>query len=169
MNGGVRGCEPPEISLAAEAEKLIERYPPGRSRSALVPLLHLVQERDGYVTEKGMNEVAEILEITSAQVRSVATFYTMFHFKPKGRHVISMCQNIACSLNGAEKLIDSLEEHLGIKCGETTGDGQFTLERVECLAACDLAPMLQIDYQAMHGPLSGDAAVALLESATAND
>lgn len=157
------------MNLAAEATKLIERYPPGRSRSALVPLLHLVQERDGYVTEAGMNEVAAILEITTAQVLSVATFYTMFHFKPKGRHVVSMCQNIACSLNGAEKLIDSLEEHLGIKCGETTSDGQFTMERVECLAACDLAPMLQIDYQVMHGPLSGEAAVALLESVRAND
>lgn len=153
-----------EIRLAAEATKLIERYPPGRSRSALVPLLHLVQERDGYVTEEGMTEVAEILEITSAQVRSVATFYTMFHLKPKGRHVIGVCQNLACTLNGAEDLIDSVERHLGIKCGETTRDGQFTLERAECLAACDLAPMLQIDYQTMHGPLSGHAAVTLIES-----
>ncbi len=157
------------MNLSAEAAALIERYPPGRSRSALVPLLHLVQERDGYVTEEGMTEVAAILEITTAQVLSVATFYTMFHFKPKGRHVVSLCQNIACSLNGAEKLIDSLEEHLGIKCGETTSDGQFTMERVECLAACDLAPMLQIDYQAMHGPLSGHAAVILIESVRAND
>ena len=157
------------MNLSAEAEKIIERYPPGRSRSALLPLLHLVQERDGYVTEEGMSEVGAILEITSAQVRSVATFYTMFHLKPKGRHVIGVCQNLACTLNGAEDLIDSLEGHLGVQCGETTGDGQFTLERAECLAACDLAPMLQIDYQTMHGPLTRDTAVALLESVRAND
>lgn len=141
------------IDLAAEAKAIAAKYPPGRSRSALLPLLHLVQERDGYLTDAGMAEVAEILGLSTADVRSVATFYTMYYLKPKGRSVISVCHNIACTLMGAERVVDALESRLGIRCGQTTPDGAVTLERVECLAACDLAPMLQVDHDRMIGPI----------------
>lgn len=141
------------IDLAAEAKTIVAKYPPGRSRSALLPLLHRVQERDGHVTDAGMAEVAEILGLSTADVRSVATFYTMYYLKPKGRSVISVCHTIACTLMGAERVVDALESRLGIRCGQTTPDGAVTLERVECLAACDLAPMVQIDHDRMLGPI----------------
>lgn len=139
--------------LATKAKEILRRYPTGRGRSALLPLLHLVQDRDGYVTEQGMRDVAQILGITPAEVNSVATFYSMYHLRPKGRHVISVCHNIACSLAGAERLIASFEENLGTAAGQMSADGDVTLERVECLAACDLAPMIQIDYDQMSGPI----------------
>lgn len=142
--------------LATKAKEILRRYPVGRERSALLPLLHLVQDRDGYVTEQGMRDVAEILELTPAEVNSVASFYSMYHLRPKGRHVISVCHNIACSLAGAEGIIASFEESLGVPAGQMSADGQVTLERVECLAACDLAPMIQIDYDKMSGPISVD-------------
>ncbi|MEO7803088.1 MAG: NADH-quinone oxidoreductase subunit NuoE [Actinomycetota bacterium] len=150
------------IDLKRQATEIVERYPEGRSRSALLPLLHRAQERDGYLSEDAMVEVASILKLTTAEVRSVATFYSMYHLKPKGRHVISVCHNIACSLKGAEQLIDGIEKHLGIVPGETTSDGVFTLERVECLAFCDRAPMLQVDYDTMHGPVHAHSVETLL-------
>lgn len=145
--------QPTSIDLTEEAKAIIAKYPQGRARSALLPLLHVVQDRDGYVTDAGMSEIAEILGISDAEVRSVATFYTMYYLKPKGRTVISVCHNIACTLVGAEHVISALESSLGIRCGQTTGDGEFTLERVECLAACDLAPMLQLNFNEMIGPV----------------
>lgn len=144
------------LDLATRAKEIIGRYPSGRGRSALLPLLHLVQDRDGYVTEQGMRDVAEILGLTAAEVNSVATFYSMYHLRPKGRHVVSVCHNLACSLAGAERLISCFEETLGARVGETTANGGVTLERVECLAACDLAPMIQIDYDEMTGPIRID-------------
>lgn len=144
------------VDLAGRAKEIVARYPTGRARSALLPLLHLVQERDGYVTEHGMKEVAEILGITAAEVSSVATFYSMYHLRPKGRHVISVCHNLACSLLGAERLIAAFEETVGAPAGGTSPDGEITLERAECLAACDMAPMIQIDYDHMMGPVAVD-------------
>lgn len=151
------------MGLSERAPEIIARYPEGRSRSAILPLLHLAQERDGYLTKEGMEEVAGILGLTAAEVYSVASFYTMFHLKPKGGRLISVCHNIACSLAGAERLIAALEYHLGIECGETTADAAITLERAECLAACEMAPMIQIDHQMMVGPLDPEQAVSLLE------
>lgn len=151
------------VDLAGRSEEITRRYPPSRSRSALIPLLHLAQRRDGYLTRSGIDEVAGILGLSPAEVTAVATFYTMLHMKPKGRHVVSVCHNIACTLSGAEDVISKLESKLGISCGETTEDGEFTLERAECLAACDLAPMMQIDYDQMIGPLTATQAIDLLE------
>lgn len=151
------------VDLARHSEEITRRYPPSRSRSALIPLLHLAQRRDGYLTRSGIDEVAGILGLSPAEVTAVATFYTMLHMKPKGRHVVSVCHNIACTLSGAEEIISNLESKLGISCGETTSDGEFTLERAECLAACDLAPMMQIDYDQMIGPLTATQATELLE------
>lgn len=155
------------IDLKYQSADIIELYPDGRSRSALLPLLHKAQERDGYLTEGAMVEIARILRLTTAEVASVATFYTMYHLKRKGRHVISVCHNLACSMNGADALIAGIEEHLGVASGETTADGEFTLERVECLAFCDMAPMLQIDYDAMHGPCDLARVESLLASVRA--
>ena len=154
------------IDLQAEAKKIFTRYPEGRHRSALLPLLHLLQQRDTYVTTEGMAEVADLLGLSTAEVRAVATFYTMFHLKPKGRHVVSVCHNIACTLAGAEKVIAALEGTLGVSCGETTADGEISLERAECLAHCELAPMLQIDYDEMVGPLSPQEAVDQVSTLT---
>lgn len=135
----------------------------------MIPLLHAAQERDGYVTDTAMEEIGQILGLTSAEVLSVASFYTMFHLKPKGEHVVGICHNMACALNGAERVIAAVEGHLGIECGHTTPDGKVTLERHECLAACDKAPMIQVDYDQMFGPLSPEAAVELVGKVARGD
>lgn len=151
------------IDLWAEAQKIFTRYPPDRRRSALLPLLHLAQERDGYVTKGGIDEIAGLVGISSAEVRGVASYYHMLKLQPKGRRVVSVCHNMACTMLGAEGIVSSLEGHLGIAAGETTPDGWVTLERAECLAACDLAPMLQIDYNEMVGPLTSESVVQVIE------
>lgn len=146
------------IDLRAEAERLFALYPPGRQRSAILALLRLVQERDGHVTREGIREVANLIGLTSAEVLGVASFYSMLHLEPKGRHVMSVCHNLSCSLQGAEEVIAALEEHLGVDCGEVTPDGLISLERAECLARCDLAPVVQVDYGRMIGPVTPDEA-----------
>jgi NADH-quinone oxidoreductase subunit E len=129
-----------------------------------MPLLRLAQERDGWVTAEAMAEVGDILGLSSAEVLAVASFYSMYHLKPKGRHVISVCHNLACNLMGAERVIEHLEDTLGVDSeGETTADGAFTLERAECLAACDAAPCLQVDYDALHAKMTPESAEALVE------
>lgn len=142
------------IDLGREAERLFARYPPGRRRSAILDLLRLAQERDGHVTKEGIREVAGLLGLTPAEVLGVASFYSMLHLHPKGRHVVSVCHNVSCTLLGAEGLIAGLEDLLEVDCGETTADGEFILERAECLARCDAAPVVQIDYGPMLGPVS---------------
>jgi NADH-quinone oxidoreductase subunit E len=151
------------IDLQAAAPEILSRYPEGRGRSALLPLLRLAQERDGYLTQEAMAEVAGILGLTTAEVASVATFYTMFHLKPKGHHVVSVCHNLSCNLWGAEDVIAGLQRHLGVECGHTTSDGEFTLERAECLAACDLAPVIQVDYDRLYPRVDSASAIRLLE------
>lgn len=160
ISDGARGAA--RVDLVQEAREIVARYPSGRSRSALLPLLHLAQRRDGHLTKEGIEEVAGVLSLTPAEVTAVATFYTMLHLEPKGRRVVSVCHNIACTIAGAEEVIDALTRHLGIEAGETTADGEFTLERAECLAFCDRAPMMQIDYREMIGPLNASGAVELL-------
>lgn len=129
-----------------------------------MPLLRLAQERDGFVTPEAITEIGGILGLTSAEVLAVASFYSMYHLKPKGRHVISVCHNLACNLMGAEAVIGHLEDQLGVGSeGETTADGLFTLERAECLAACDVAPCLQIDYDTLHGRMTPASVEALVE------
>ena len=127
------------------ARNTIARYP--RTRSALIPLLHLAQEQDGWLTEDAMEHIAELLGITSAEVLGTASFYEMFKREPVGRFLIGVCTNIACLLNGGEELLEHAEQSLGIKAGGTTPDGAFTLEGMECLAACGGAPCLQVNYR----------------------
>jgi NADH-quinone oxidoreductase subunit E len=147
---------------AAEVEKILAKYPPERKRSAVMPLLYLVQEEAGYCTEEGMREIAEICGMDPTEVKSVAGFYTMYFKHPVGKHVIEICDDLPCVLRGADKLLDYAEQSLGIKSGETTPDGLITLKPAMCLAACDRAPMCQVnlDYHYDLTPETFDAMVA---------
>jgi NADH-quinone oxidoreductase subunit E len=130
------------------ALEIIERYP--LPRSALIPLLHLAQEQDGYVSEDAMEHIAELLDMTPAEVLGTCSFYEMFKREPVGEYVVNVCTNISCLLCGGEELLEHLEDRLGITAGSTTPDGKFTLEDVECIAACTEAPCLQINYRYFH-------------------
>lgn len=130
------------------AQEIIGRYP--RPKSALIPLLHLAQEQDGYVTEEAMEHIAELVGVTPAEVLGTASFYEMLKREPVGDYVVNVCTNISCMLNGGEELLHHLENRLKIKAGSTTADGKFTLEDVECIAACTEAPCLQVNYRYFH-------------------
>ena len=129
--------------------EIIARYP--QSRSALLPLLHLVQSVEGYVSQDGIRYCAEVLELTTAEVSAVATFYTMYKRTPCGEHLVSVCTNTLCAALGGDAIYDRLTTKLGIGHEETAGEpgtpGSITLEHAECLAACDLAPVLQVNYE----------------------
>ncbi|WP_420451521.1 NADH-quinone oxidoreductase subunit NuoE [Ilumatobacter sp.] len=127
------------------AQEIISRYP--RPKSALIPLLHLSQEQNGYVTQDAMRHLAELLDITPAEVIGTATFYEMFKFEPVGRYVVNICQTMSCALLGADELVHHAERTLGIRAGSTTADGTITLEVAECQAACTEAPTLQVNYR----------------------
>jgi len=129
----------------AVAQQIVAKYP--NARSATLPLLFLVQSIDGYVSEDGMREVAEILGLTPAQVLASASFYTMLKKRPQGEYLVSICRNISCTHRGARRVIEAAEETLGIETGETTSDGRFSLEAAECLGTCDGAPSMQINYE----------------------
>jgi NADH-quinone oxidoreductase subunit E len=126
------------------AREIIKHYPEGKEKSALLPLLHLAQnEWGGWLSVEVMDYVARMLHLQPIEVYEVATFYSMYNLKPVGRYMLEVCHTGPCAIRGAEKLIESLKEKLGIEEGQTTADGLFTLKRVECLAACGYAPMLQ--------------------------
>lgn len=126
------------------AKKIISRYPEGKQKSALIPLLHLAQaEFDGWLSPEAMDCVAELLGIQPIEAYEVASFYSMFNLKPVGKCVIEVCRTSSCWLLGAEDVIRHIEKKLGIHAGETTKDGMFTLKTVECLGSCGTAPMLQ--------------------------
>ena len=127
------------------AREIISRYP--RPKSALIPLLHLAQEQDGWVTEDGMEHIAELIGVTPAEVLGTCSFYEMFKREPVGDYLVNVCTNISCMLLGGEELLEHVEHTLGIKPGGTTADGMFTLEDVECIAACTEAPCLQVNYR----------------------
>ena len=133
--------------ISDEAKKrfddLAKRYP--EKRSALIPILHEVQAEEGYLSPEAIEWVAGFLELSPADVMSVASFYDMLNLEPVGKHMIYVCQNLSCSLLGAERLIRHLENRLGIRMGETTPDGLITLKRMECLASCGTAPAMQVD------------------------
>ncbi len=126
------------------ADQLVARYP--HTRSALLPLLYLVQAEQGYVTREGMREVAELLALTTAEVEAVATYYTMFKKAETGRWLISVCTNVSCALAGAKKVYGRAVAEAGEDATTVTEDGAFTVEEVECLAACDAAPVVQVNY-----------------------
>lgn len=129
----------------AIAKEIISRYP--RPRSATIPLLHLTQEQNGYVTMEAVAHVAELVGATSAEVYGTATFYEMFKFEPVGKYLINICGTMSCALMGAEELMHHAEHRLGIKAGGTTPDGLISLHHAECQAACTEAPCLQVNYR----------------------
>ena len=129
----------------AIAREIIARYP--KKKSALIPLVHLSQEQNGYVTEEAMRHVAELIDVTPAEVYGTASFYEMFRFEPTGRYLINICGTLSCALMGAHELLHHAEHTLGVKAGGTTPDGLFTLQHAECQAACTEAPTLQVNYR----------------------
>jgi NADH-quinone oxidoreductase subunit E len=129
----------------AKAQEIIARYPEGKQKSALIPMLHLAQEEfGGWLDVPVMDYVASLLSIKPIEVYEVATFYTMFNMKPVGKYVLEVCQTGPCMLRGSDKIIDHIKSKLGIKEGETSADGLFTLKPAECLGACGYAPMMQL-------------------------
>lgn len=145
FEGPQRYSEEVTAALAAEAAGIIARYP--QSRSALLPLLHLTQSQDGYVTRAGITFCAEQLDLTAAQVASVATFYSMYRREPTGEYLIGVCTNTLCAVLGGDEILAALTEHLGIAPGQTTADGRITVEHVECNAACDFAPVVMVNWE----------------------
>lgn len=132
-----------ETSLA-KVKEIIARYPEGKQKSALLPVLHLAQvEFDGWLDVPVMDYVASLLDIEPIEVYEVASFYSMYNLKPVGKHVFEVCQTGPCMLNGSDEIIEYIQQKLNIKVGETTADGMFTLKTVECLGACGYAPMMQ--------------------------
>jgi NADH-quinone oxidoreductase subunit E len=141
------GPYPAEVlaRLRADADQIVARYP--RARSALLPMLHLVQSEDGFVSPRGIELCAEILGLTGVEVSGVATFYTQFKRHPNGRFTLGVCTNTLCAIMGGDEIWDSVSDYLGIGHDETTEDGMVTLERIECNAACDFAPVVMANWE----------------------
>lgn len=128
-----------------KVREIVERYPEGKQKSALIPVLHLAQEENGgWLSAEAMDYVAGLLNLKSIEVYEVATFYSMYNLKPVGKYLFEVCQTGPCMLNGSDEIIDYIKEKLNIGVGETTQDGLFTLKTVECLGACGYAPMMQL-------------------------
>ncbi|MBA3288241.1 MAG: NAD(P)H-dependent oxidoreductase subunit E [Acidimicrobiia bacterium] len=146
------------------AKEIIGRYP--RPKSALIPLLHLAQEQHGWVSNESMSHIAELVGVTPAEVYGTASFYEMFKFHPVGRYCIDVCTNISCQLLGAWELLEHAERRLGVRAGSTTDDGMFTLEDVECIAACTEAPAIEVNYRYRYR-VTPDDFDALIDKLTA--
>ena len=129
---------------AAEIEAILAKYPEGRSRSAVMPLLFLAQREYGHITQEAIAEVGDLLQLTTTEVGALIGFYTLFHYQPGGRHRVQICTDLPCALRGAERFAEDLCQNLGIRLGETSPDRTITIEAVMCLAACDKAPMFQV-------------------------
>ncbi|MEX2275662.1 MAG: NAD(P)H-dependent oxidoreductase subunit E [Actinomycetota bacterium] len=147
----------------AEAREIIARFPQGGERSALVPLLYLVQSIDGHVSREGMREIADLLGITTAEVESVATFYTMLRMHETGRHVVSVCTNVACALVGGNEVYHACVDEAGPGAEEISEDGLLTVHQEECLGVCDFAPVVQLN-SANHDRVTPDAARTLIRA-----
>ncbi|ROS76712.1 NADH-quinone oxidoreductase subunit NuoE [Cellulomonas sp. PhB143] len=152
--------------LAADAAAIVARYP--RARSALLPMLHLVQSEESYVSRDGIAFCAEQLGLTAAQVSAVATFYTQYKRHPNGKYTVGVCTNTLCAVMGGDEIFDSLSEHLDVGHDETTEDGKITLERVECNAACDYAPVVMVNWEFFDNQ-TADSARELADRLTADD
>ncbi|MEO7080041.1 MAG: NAD(P)H-dependent oxidoreductase subunit E [Flavobacteriales bacterium] len=159
------GVTPFELSekALAECRLILERYPAEFSKSGLIPILHVAQtDNDGWLSVAAMNAVAALLKIQYIEVYEVATFYSMFHLHPVGKHVFDVCRTVPCMLRGSDDIVAHIEKRLGIKAGQTTADGQFTLRMAECLGSCGGAPMLQCGAN-YHEHLTTDKVDELIE------
>lgn len=159
--------------LARTAREIVARYPQGRARSALLPLLHLVQSAQGYVSSRGVEFCAEILGLTKAEVGGVVTFYTMFKRHPTGEYLVSVCTNTMCAVLGGQQAFEALSEHLGVEHDGTTnppagGGPVITLEHAECLAACDYAPVMTVNYE-FFDQIDEDSALDLVKRLQAGE
>ena len=150
-------------ALLVRFDALRSQYPPEMKTSLVLPLLHCVQDEQGFVTEADAVRIAEYIGMPAIQVVEALTWYTMFDREPQGRYVIKVCRNIACSLRGSERIVAHLERRLGIGVGETTVDGRFTLKTVECLASCGTAPAMQVN-RTYHEQLDEAKLDRILES-----
>ncbi len=156
----------------ADFERAVAKYPPERRRAALLPVLHLAQDLLGWLTEPAMVYVAFRLDVPPVRVREVATFYTMYRVEPVGRHAIGVCNSISCWAMGSEQILKRCEEKLGIRTGEMTRDGQFSLEEVACLASCGTAPAVLVNnfrYVENVTPQSMDALIDSLKTEPGNE
>ena len=153
-----------EAQLRTDAAEVIARYP--QKRSALLPLLHLVQSVDGYVTGRGIDVCAELLDLTTAEVSGVATFYTQYKRHPNGEYTVGVCTNTLCAVMGGDEIWDAVSGHLGVGHDETTADGRITLERVECNAACDYAPVVMTNWEFFDNQ-TPESTIALVDDLTA--
>ena len=144
-----------------KVKKILSQYPD--KQSATLPLLHLAQLENGYISGAVINTVADLVDCHPAVVMDCVSFYTMLYTKPQGRHIIQVCQTLSCSLNGADALVDHVTDKYGIKPGETTEDGRYTLMKVECLGSCGTAPVVQINKE-YHEGLSQKLIDELLET-----
>jgi len=127
-----------------EVKKILAKYPPEYKRSAVMPLLYLAQRQDGYITKASVQDIAGMLDMTTTDVVSIVGFYTLFHDQRAGKYRMQVCTDLPCAMRGADRFLEELCSHLGIKVGETTSDGLVTVEAVMCLAGCDRAPMFQL-------------------------
>jgi NADH-quinone oxidoreductase subunit E len=150
---------PPELRERAETIKA--RYPAGRERSAVMPLLYLTQSVEGHVTREALREVADLLGLRTAEVEAVASFYTMLRLRPTGRHVVSVCTNLSCALRGAKDVLRAARDAAGVPEGELSQDGLITLHEEECLGVCEFAPVVQINA-ANHDDVTPDGVRELI-------
>ncbi len=146
----------------ARFDELVKRYPPDRRRSAVPPALYLAQNQQGYITANAIRHCAELLGITRADVEDVVSFYTMFYTRPVGKYVVQVCRTLSCALNGAERVTEELVAKLGLEPGTTDPTGTFTLVEVECLGACDRAPVVMVN-DAWHECLKPEEAANLID------
>ena len=142
--------------LAADADVIIARYP--QPRSALLPLLHLVQAEDGYLTTAGLVFCASKLDLSPAEVTAVATFYSMYRRNPTGEYLVGVCTNTLCAVMGGDAILEVLENELDVHAGQTTSDGKITLEHIECNAACDYAPVVMVNWEFFDNQTPSSAA-----------
>lgn len=145
INGPDRYAAEVAGRLATDAARIVARYP--QARSALLPLLHLVQAEDGCLTAAGIAFCANQLGLTDAEVTAVATFYSMYRRTPTGDYLVGVCTNTLCAIMGGDEILDTLQDHLGVHTGQTTEDGRITLEHIECNAACDYAPVVMVNWE----------------------
>jgi NADH-quinone oxidoreductase subunit E len=151
----------------AEVAAILDKYPPDRKRSAVMPLLYLTQRDGGYITKEAMADIAQLLDMSVTDVGGVIGFYTLYHDKEEGKYRMQVCTDLPCALRGADEFVDALCANLGIRVGETTADGLITLEVVACLAACDKAPMFQIqspDGLDYHENMTVDRTLELIQT-----
>src|ERR1700744_6396304 len=152
-------------ALIAQFDDIVSRYPEGKQKSTLLPILHLVQAEFGWVSAPAMDKVAEYLKLEPIEVYEVASFYSMYFLRPQGKYVLEVCRTGPCCLVGAEKIMDHLEQKLGVKEGDVTPDGLFSWRGVECLAACGYGPVLQIGPEyTFYENLTNESVDTLIDS-----